>query len=238
MIDLYGMSSPNALKIVLMLEETGLPYRFHWIDVWKGEQFSPELRDLNPNAKVPVIVDEDGPGGRPFPVFESGAILLYLAEKSGQLLPKDAAARYEVLQWLMVQLTGVGPMFGQRVHFTRFAPEDQDYARSRYTTEVLRLVSLLEARLGKTAYLGGADYSIADVATYPWLRSLTPLGLKPEDYPNLSRWITTIAARPAAGRLLAKLEEWTARNTASLSSAAPDDLDRMFGRGKFARTAA
>ena len=150
-----------------MLEEIELPYKIIPVDVWKGDNYLPEFRKINPNGKIPVIVDHEGPGGRPFTVIESGAILMYLADKTGRFLPKETAARYEVIQWLMIQLTGVGPMFGQLTHFKLFAPPGNDYSLSRYQTEVRRLYDVLEARLATTAYLGGADYSIADMATYP-----------------------------------------------------------------------
>ena len=155
MIDLYGMGSPNVVKIYIALEELELPYTVHPIDVFGGAQFSEAFVKLNPNAKVPVIVDHEGPGGKPYTVFESGAILLYLAEKTLRLLPTDTAARYDVIQWLMVQMTGVGPMSGQLVHFVRFAPGGNEYARSRYATQVHRLLETIDARLGQVPFLGG-----------------------------------------------------------------------------------
>jgi GST-like protein len=236
MIDLYGMTSPNVVKIILMLEETGLPYRFNWVSIWSGQQFTPEFLELNPNGKVPVIVDENGPGGKPCRVFESGAILIYLAEKSGQLLPRESVARYEVLEWMMIQLTGVGPAFGQHVHFTRFAPEQSnEYARSRYATEVRRLLEVLDRRLQRSAYLAGEQYSVADVATYPWISALAFLGLEAADYPALARWTGTIAERPAARRARARTEELRPRTQAELNAASAEDKDRLFGRGRFAR---
>src|SRR5580692_12402870 len=147
MITLYGMTSPNVVKIIIALEELGLPHEHKAVDVFTGQQFDPAFLKLNPNAKVPVIVDHEGPGGKPYTVFESGAILLYLAEKTLRLLPTDMAARYDVIQWLMVQLTGVGPMSGQLVHFTRFAPGGNEYGRSRYATQVHRLFEVIDARL-------------------------------------------------------------------------------------------
>jgi GST-like protein len=157
MIDLYALTSPNVQKIYIMLEETKLPYKEHFIDVWKGEQYSPDFIKINPNSKIPTIVDHEGPGGKPFTVFESGAILLYLAEKTGKFLPQDPAKKYEVLQWLMFQLTNIGPMFGQFVHFKLFPPKDKDntYPMSRYQTEVKRLYEVMEKRLAHSAYLGG-----------------------------------------------------------------------------------
>ena len=164
MIDFYALTSPNVQKIYIMLEECGLPYKEHFIDVWKGDQYSPEFSKINPNNKIPAIVDSDGPGGRPYTVFESGAILMYLAEKTGKFLPKDMAKKYDVIQWLLFQLTGVGPMFGQWTHFKMFAPKGgSDYSAARYTSELNRLYGVLEKRLGQAPYLGGQDYSIADI---------------------------------------------------------------------------
>ena len=232
MIDLYALTSPNVQKVFLMLEETGLPYNTIPVDVWKAEQFKPEFLKINPNGKVPAIVDHDGPGGKPYTVIESGAILIYLAEKTGKFLPAKGTERHDVLQWLMVQMTGVGPMFGQQVHFSRFAPAGNDYGLSRYCTEVLRLYDLIEQRLGVTgAYLGGADYSIADIATYPWLRNYALNGVKADGLPNVGRWVDTIGARPAAQRVLEILP--TIKSVRD--NAAEDDKDRFFGRGKYAR---
>ncbi len=234
MIDFYAMGSPNVVKVYIALEELELAYRVHPVDVFAGGQFSPEFLALNPLAKVPVIVDPDGPGG-PYTVFESGAILLYLAEKTGRLLPSDRAAKFDAIQWLMIQLTGVGPMFGQYVHFMRFAPKGNDYALSRYRTQARTLCETLEARLGKAAYLGGAEYSIADVATFPWARNIGALlGGTKADYPRLFAWVETIAARPAVGRALAAADA-VREQTTQFDKAAPANLDRMFGRGQFAK---
>ncbi len=231
MIDLYALTSPNVRKIYIMLEELELPYKEIFVDVWKGDNYKPEFRKLNPNGKIPVIVDHEGPGGRPYTVIESGAILMYLADKTGRFLPKETAPRYEVIQWLMVQLTGVGPMFGQFTHFRMFAPAGQDYSLSRYRTELLRLYDLLNARLGASAYLGGPDYSIADIATFPWTANHKAQGVKLEDLPNLARWFNAISARPAVQRALKKVEAIkSSRDTAS-----EEDKDRFFGRGRFAR---
>ncbi len=235
MIDFYAMGSPNVVKIYIALEELGLSYRVHPVDVFAGEQFKPEFVALNPNAKVPVIVDAEGPGGRPYTVFESGAILLYLAEKTGRLLPSERAAKYDAIQWLMVQMTGVGPMFGQYVHFMRFAPAGNEYALSRYRTQARTLCEALEARLGKVPYLGGAEYTIADIATFPWARNIGALlGGTAADYPSLFAWIDKIAARPAVGRALAAADEVRAKTT-QFDKAASETLDRVFGRGRFAK---
>jgi len=231
MIDLYALTSPNVQKIFVMLEECGLPYKQIKVDVWAGDQFKPEFLKVNPNAKVPAIVDHEGPGGKPFTVFESGAILLYLAEKTGKFLPADRRDKYEAIQWLMIQLTGVGPAFGQTVHFKMFAPPGNDYSLSRYTTEMRRLYALLEKRLGETPYLGGMDYTIADIATFPWTRSHDNFGVKWEDNPNLARWFNKISERPAVKRALDEVGKITSiRETAT-----DDNKDRMFGRGKYAR---
>jgi GST-like protein len=231
MIDFYALTSPNVQKIYIMLEECGLSYKEHFVDVWKGDQFKPEFLKLNPNGKIPVIVDHEGPGGRPFTVFESGAILLYLAEKTGKFLPKDMAKRYEVIQWLLIQLTGVGPMFGQWTHFKLFAPKGNDYSMARYISELKRLYALLEQRLGQAHYLGGDEYSIADIATFPWTRNHETHGVKWDDHPRLGRWFNTINERPAVKAALAKV----AAIKSTRETASDDDKDRFFGRGRYAR---
>jgi GST-like protein len=231
MIDFYALTSPNVQKIYIMLEECGLPYTEKLVDVWKGDQYDPSFLKINPNAKIPAIVDHDGPGGKPYTVFESGAILLYLAEKSGRFLPADTARKYEVLQWLMIQLTGVGPMFGQWNHFKQFAPKGSDYALARYTSELKRLYEVLEKRLGGSRFLGGEEYSIADIATFPWTRNHDAQGVKWEDNPNLARWFDTIAERPAVKQALAKVA--AVKSTRDIAS--DDDKDRFFNRGRYAR---
>jgi GST-like protein len=178
MIDLYCLTSPNVQKIFIMLEECGLPYKTMPVDVWKGEQYKPEFVKISPNSKIPVIVDHDGPGGKPYTVIESGAILMYLADKTGKFLPKDMAKRYDVIQWLMVQLTGIGPMFGQWTHFKLFAgAAGNEYSMTRYQTEVKRLYEVLEKRLGESKFLGGDEYTIADIATFPWTRNHDNMGV-------------------------------------------------------------
>ena len=232
MIDLYALTSPNVQKIYIMLEECGLPYKEHFVDVWKGDQYKPEFAKINPNNKIPAIVDHDGPGGKPLAVIESGAILLYLADKTGKFLPKDPAKKFETIQWLMIQLTGVGPMFGQWTHFKLFAPKTGiDYSMGRYTSELKRLYEVLESRLGQSPYLGGEDYSIADIATFPWTRNHDAHGVKWDDHPNLARWFNAIDARPAVKAALAKVGAIKSnRETAS-----DDDKDRFFNRGRYAR---
>jgi GSH-dependent disulfide-bond oxidoreductase len=231
MIDFYMLTSPNVQKIFIMLEELAAPYRTIKVDVWKGEQYKPEFLAINPNAKIPVIVDQDGPGGKPYAVFESGAILMYLAEKSGRFLPTDMAKRYDVIQWLMIQLTGVGPTFGQTVHFSLFAPPGNEYSKGRYKSEMLRLYEVLEQRLGHSPYLGGADYSIADIATFPWTRNHDNFGVKWSDHPNLARWSDAISARPAVKKAI----EIIGTITSNRETASDEDKDRFFGRGRYAR---
>jgi GST-like protein len=235
MITLYGMGSPNVVKIYIALEELGLPYEVAPVDVFTGKQFDAEFLKLNPLAKVPVIVDSEGPGGKPYTCFESGAILLYLAEKTGRLLAKDGAARFDAIQWMMVQMTTVGPMFGQHVHFIRFAPPGNDYAKSRYTTQAIRVCEVIEQRLAASPYLGGAEYGIADIATYPWSRNIPALLGEPvaAKLPHTMKWVATIGERPAVKAALAKVDAVRAATTA-FDKAAAEDLDRVFGRGKFA----
>ncbi len=231
MIDLYALTSPNVVKIFIALEELALPYKVITVDVWKGEQFSPEFTRLNPNRKIPVIVDHEGPGGKLITIFESGAILLYLADKTGKLVPKDKAAYFDMMQWLMVQLTTMGPMFGQRVHFRRFAPAGNDYSVSRYGTEVHRLYDLFEQRLAQRPYVGGDEYTIADIASFPWLRNHVLLDVDVSNRPNLKRYIEKVGERPAVKQALAKVGAITsARDTAT-----DDAKDRFFQRGKYAR---
>lgn len=235
MIDLYGMPSPNVLKVILMLEEVGLTYRLHHVNVIAGDQHTPEFRALNPNGKVPALVDPDGPGGHPFTAFESGAILMYLADKTGLLWPPNLRERHIVSQWLMFQMAGIGPMFGQFMHFTRFAPPGSDYGVSRYTTEARRLYGVLDTRLGESPYLGGVSYSIADVATWPWASGYSEfIGIALDTHPNLKRWIRQIEARPAVARMRERVMEITPPSAEAFRNAQPDQLDRFLGRGKFA----
>jgi GSH-dependent disulfide-bond oxidoreductase len=235
MITLYGMGSPNVVKVYIALEELGLPYTVQPIDVFSGKQFDEAFLKLNPNAKVPVIVDPDGPGGKPYTVFESGAILLYLAEKTGKLLPTETRAKYDVIQWLMTQMSTVGPMFGQYVHFLRFAPAGNDYSKSRYLTQAYRVCEVIEQRLSGSTYLGGAEYSVADIATFPWLRNV-PAFLGADGaakLPNIMRWVKAIDERPAVKKALAEVEVVRGRTTA-FDKAEPATLDRVFGRGEYA----
>ncbi len=235
MITLFGMSSPNVQKIQLMLEETGLPYGITRVDVWKGENFDPAFAALNPNRKVPVIVDPEGPDGEPVTVFESGAILIYLAEKTGQFLPAKGAARYQVLEWLAVQMCGVGPMFGQYTHFRNFAPKGNEYAESRYRTQAVRLFEAIEERLAAVPYLGGADYSVADMATFPWMRNRAEKwGGDWSRFPSIWRWFDRVAGRPAAQRMVAEMDRIWQDDVASINAAPVPVVDRLLGRGAFA----
>jgi len=206
MIDLYSWPTPNGHKIHIMLEECGLAYNVIPVDIGAGDQFRPEFLAISPNNKIPAIVDADGPDGEPISIFESGAILIYLAEKTGRFMPAEARPRYEVIQWLMFQMGGVGPMLGQAHHFRQYAPEPIPYAIDRYTNEAGRLYGVIDRRLADRDYLAG-DYSIADIATFPWLRSYENQGQKLEDYPNLKRWFEAIAARPAVERGLRVLSD-------------------------------
>jgi GST-like protein len=235
MITLYGMGSPNVVKVYIALEELGLPYTVQPVDVFSGRQFDAAFLQLNPNAKVPVIIDPDGPGGKPYTVFESGAILLYLAEKTGKLLPTETRAKHDAIQWLMTQMSTVGPMFGQYVHFVRFAPAGNDYSKSRYFTHASRVCAVIDQRLAGSPYLGGPEYSIADIATFPWLRNVPALlgADAAAKLPNITRWVKAIDERPAVKKALAEVEAVRARTTA-FDKAEPADLDRMFGRGEFA----
>ena len=209
MIELYTSATPNGQKIHIMLEEAGLPYRLHWVDLRKGEQFDPEFLKISPNNKIPVILDRDGPGGEPFSVFESGAILIYLAEKTGKFLPAEPRARTRVLEWLMFQVGGVGPMLGQAHHFRAYAREKIPYAIERYTNEGARIYRVLDKRLSEQEYLAG-DYSIADMAVFPWIRLHERQGQDMADHPHLSRWFDAIEARPAVARDMDKTRTWSA----------------------------
>ena len=206
MIELYTWGTPNGRKVSIMLEECGLPYRVHKVDITQGEQFAPAYLAINPNGKIPAIVDSDGPGEgakkRPIAMMESGAILVYLAGKSGRFLPESVRGKYEALQWLMFQMGGVGPMFGQTHHFLRFAPEKVDYAIGRYTRETTRLYGVLNARLGEHEYLAD-EYSIADIATFPWVARHEWHDIALAGYPNVLRWFKAIANRPAVQRGMA-----------------------------------
>ncbi|MCE3261196.1 MAG: glutathione S-transferase [Pseudoduganella sp.] len=206
-LQLYSLATPNGVKVSIMLEEIGLPYEAHLVDFETGDQMTPEFLSLNPNNKIPAIIDPDGPGGRPLPLFESGAILLYLAEKTGQLLPRDAAARYETIQWLMFQMGGIGPMFGQVGFFHKFAGKayEDKRPRDRYIAESARLLAVLEQRLAGRDWIMGNDYSIADIAIFPWVRNLVEYYGAGElvgfaRFANVRRVLAAFVARPAVAR--------------------------------------
>jgi len=207
MIEVYSWATPNGHKVHIMLEECGLPYRVHAIDIGAGEQFAPEFLAISPNNKIPAIVDTDGPDAAPISLFESGAILLYLAAKSGRLLPADVRGKYEVLQWLMFQMGSIGPLLGQAHHFRIYAPQKIPYAIERYSNEARRLYGIMDKRLANSRYVGGAEYSIADIAIYPWLRSWKNQGIDWNDYPHLKGWFDEIGARPAVQRGVAVLAD-------------------------------
>jgi GST-like protein len=198
-IDFYTWTTPNGRKVSIMLEESGLAYRVHKVDITKGEQFRPEFLAINPNNRIPAIVDPHGPEGRPLPLFESGAILVYLSGKTGKFLPQDARGKFIALQWLMFQMGGVGPMLGQAHHFLRAAPEPVPYGIKRYTEETRRLYGVLEKRLGETPYLAD-EYSIADMATYPWVARHEWHKVDLADFPAVKRWYDLVSARPAVVR--------------------------------------
>ncbi len=230
MIEFYALTSPNVQKIFIMLEECGLPYKEHYIDVWKGDQFSPEFTKINPLQKIPAIVDSDGPAGKPYTVIESGAILMYLAEKTGKFIPHDPLKRNDVMQWLMVQMANLGPMCGQLVHFSRFAPAGNDYGHSRYRTMVNKIFDVYEQRLAGSAYVAGDEYTIADIAAFPWLRNVELLAIDLDKRPHVKAWVDRIAARDAVKRAYARIGQ-----IKSVRDSATDDAkDRYFGRGKYA----
>lgn len=213
MIDLYFWATPNGYKVTFMLEEVGLDYKVIPVDITAGDQFKADFIAISPNNKIPAIVDHDGPDGAPISIFESGAIMMYLAEKTGKLLPSEPRARMEVIQWLMFQMGGVGPMLGQAHHFRKYAPEPIPYAIDRYTKEASRLYKVIDTRLANAQFLAG-DYSIADIATFAWIRPYRWQGQQLEDYPNLHRWFDTIKVRPAIQRGLEVLKEkkrWEAK---------------------------
>jgi GST-like protein len=219
MIDLYFSPTPNGLKVRLFLEETGLPYRVIPVQLSAGQQFAPEFQTISPNSKIPAIVDHaPADGGAPLPVFESGAILLYLAEKSGQMLPRDPRERLQVLQWLVWQVAGLGPMAGQAGYFHVYAPEPVPFALERYTRELRRLYGVLDRQLEGRDYIAGGDYSIADIATYPWIVPHAGHGQNLAEFPNLSRWFRALGERPALRRTYEGVEDVYARRGAPVAA--------------------
>ncbi|MBM3518189.1 MAG: glutathione S-transferase family protein [Alphaproteobacteria bacterium] len=231
MIDLYTWPTPNGHKIHIFMEETGTPYRVIAVDIGAGEQFKLEFLRISPNNKMPAIVDPDGPGGKPISVFESGAILIYLAEKTGRFLPGDARQRIEVLEWLMFQMASVGPMLGQAHHFRVYAKDKAPYATERYTNEARRIYGVLDRRLGDRDWVAAGQYTIADMAIFPWLRSWELQGQDLGAHPNLKRWFDKMASRPAVMKAVEVLAERRRK---------PEDMtdktrDILFGTAQYAR---
>jgi GST-like protein len=231
MIDLYTWPTPNGHKIHIMLEETGLEYNVHPIDIGKGEQFKPEFLAISPNNKIPAMVDQDGPGGKPIVLAESGAMLFYLASKTGKFLPKDIRKRWQVMQWMMTQMGHVGPMLGQAHHFLGYAPEKIEYAMNRYKNEANRLYGVLDKQLAKSEWLACDEYSIADMATMPWLRAPERQGVNIDDYPDLKRWRDRIAERPAVKKALEVLAD-RRRTTPGMNK---EQAEVLFGATQYAR---
>ena len=229
MIDVWTWPTPNGHKVHIALEELGLPYTVVPINIGKGDQFKPEFLAITPNHRIPAIVDPDGPGGKRVEIFESGAILIYLSEKTGgRLIPTDPVGRYACLQWLMFQMGGVGPMFGQYNHFANYANDKIPYAIARYTNEVARLHRVLDRRLAEAEWLAGREYSLADIITFPWIRNPDRRNTDLFAYPNVKRWHDAMAARPAVRRGVAVLAENQRQGTMS-----DTEKEIMFGKTQF-----
>jgi GST-like protein len=230
MIEVWSWPTPNGHKVHITLEELELPYKVIPINIGQGDQFKPEFLAITPNHRIPAIVDPDGPGGQKLTLFESAAIMIYLSEKTGgRLIPTDPVGRYKCLEWMMFQMGGVGPMFGQYNHFANYAVEKLPYAIERYTNEVKRLHRVLEKRLAEVEYLAGRDYSMADIITFPWIRNPDRRGIDLADYPNLKRWHDVIAARPAVQRGVAVLAENQRKGQMT-----DKEREVMFGKTQFA----
>jgi GST-like protein len=231
-INHYYWPTPNGHKTAIMLEEVGLDYKLYPINILEGEQFTEDFIAISPNNRVPAIVDLDGPQGEPFKVFESGAILMYLAEKSGMLWPIDMAERYEAIQWLMFQMGNVGPMFGQNGYFQGYCPEDVPLAKERYHTICYQLYGVLDARLVSNEYLAGSEYSIADVATFPWMlpKQQQMHRIDIEQYPNVGRWLDLVATRPAVQLGIAALED-----NMKVGNPTKQTYENLFGSAQFER---
>jgi GSH-dependent disulfide-bond oxidoreductase len=230
MLELWTWPTPNGHKVHIALEELGLEYKVIPVNIGAGDQFNPEFLKITPNHRIPAIVDPDGPGGKPFTLFESAAILIYLSEKNGgKLIPKDPIGRYKCLEWMMFQMGGVGPMFGQWNHFASYAKEKIPYAIERYTNEVKRLHRVLEHRLAEALYLAGNEYSMADIITFPWIRGAEGRNIDLNEYPSVKRWHDEIAARPAVQRGVAVLAD--RQRQGSITDA---ERENMFGATQFA----
>jgi GST-like protein len=230
MIELYTWPTPNGHKIHIMLEETGLAYNVHPVDIGKGEQFDPEFLKISPNNKMPAMIDSDGPGGKPFALAESGAMLFYLASKTGKFLPAGLADRWRVMQWVMTQMGHVGPMLGQAHHFLGYAPEKIEYAMNRYRNEANRLYGVLDRQLKQSEWLACNAYTIADMATMPWVRFPERQGVDIEAFPNVKRWRDRIAERPAVKRALEVLKD--ARRAGEMSK---EQKEVLFGATQYAK---
>ena len=230
MIDVYTWPTPNGHKVHIMLEECGLEHTIHGINIRKGEQFSENFLKISPNNRIPAIVDQVGPEGKPYTLFESGAILIYLAEKTEKFLPTSGRARHDTLQWLMFQMGNVGPMFGQAHHFRNYAAEKMEYSIQRYTNESGRLYRIMDKRLGESEYLAGNDYTIADMATFPWSRAPERRGQDIDQLPNVKRWIEAIQARPAVAKGLIVLEKHQSKPTDVIDE---ETRSIMFGAKQF-----
>ena len=223
---LHAWPTPNAYKVSIMLEECGLEYDIVPVNIGAGDQHTEEFKRLNPNSKMPVLVDQNGPDGEPITIFESGVILQYLAEKTGKFLPMDPAKRYEVLQWLMWQMAGFGPMLGQAHHFRLYAPEKIEYGIERYTNEAKRLYNVLEARLADSEYVGGQEYSIADMAIYPWATLAEKQGVETSDKPHLQKWLKLLSERPAVEKGMGIMSEYKRDPSKSFSD---EERQQLFG---------
>ena len=228
MIDLYTWPTPNGHKVHIMLEETNTPYRVHAVDIGAGDQFKPEFLRISPNNKMPAMVDSDGPGGKPISLFESGAMLIYLASKTGKFLPADLRDKWSTLQWLMFQMGGVGPMLGQAHHFLGYAPEKIPYAMNRYKNEANRLYGVIERRLKESKYIACGEYTIADMAIVPWLRFPERQGVEIDEYPALKKWRDAILARPAVERAVQVLAD--RRRVGGYSK---EQLENLFGATQY-----
>jgi GSH-dependent disulfide-bond oxidoreductase len=230
MIEVWTWPTPNGHKVHIALEELGLPYKIIPVNIGKGDQFKPEFLAITPNHRIPAIVDPDGPDGKPLTIFESAAILIYLSEKAGgKLIPSSGSERYICLQWMMFQMGGIGPMFGQYNHFANYASQKIPYAVDRYNNEVKRLHRVLDKRLSESAYLAGPDYTMADIISFPWIRNPERRNINLSDYPAVKRWHDTIAARPPVQRGMKILAEKQQRNPVT-----DEEREIMFGKIQFA----
>lgn len=229
-IQLYSLNTPNGVKVSIMLEETGVPYEPHLVCFRTGDQKTPEFRSLNPNGKIPAIIDPNGPGNKPLPLFESGAILIYLADKTGRFLPQDLRKRWQVMQWTMFQMGHIGPMLGQAHHFLGYAPEKIEYAMNRYRNEANRLYGVLDRQLKDSKYVACNEYTIADMATVPWLRFPERQGVDIEQFPALRRWRDALLERPAVKRALDVLKD--ARRAGEMTK---EQKENLFGATQYAQ---